>query len=159
MAITSCISMPLLSPSLPIHPLLLQHPTPTQDKSKENSKEKEKEKKRKISCWNIWCDTVNHTVYSLILITLLANVYCNRQLVWFIRIFVSDTLETGFSLGFLLDILLYCIMEFLQALPWLAHPLSKQQGMWQILMLYVPGANLTTSTAPRPALLCCLGEV
>lgn len=57
------------------------------------------------------------------------------------------TIDTELSLRFLLGIpLLSCLMDIQQVLSWLVYPISKQQGVGQVLILYVLGVTLAKPT-------------
>ena len=67
---------------------------------------------------------MSHTVNPFIHIALLASVHCKESLVWFKASGFCYTIDTGPSLGLLLDILLLsCIVENLQ--DWYLHVLQQ----------------------------------
>lgn len=84
---TLCILIPFISPPLYIHPLLATSPTnKIKFKGKTKDKSKNKLTYKKSHCGRCCvCDTVSHTVYPFIHITLFARVHHNESWVWIER--------------------------------------------------------------------------
>ena len=67
---------------------------------------KNKQTNKTISPWKLWCVTWCHTAYPSVHTSLLANAHRNGSLVWLEASGFCYTVNTGSSLGLLLDILL-----------------------------------------------------
>lgn len=72
-----------------------------------------KQKKGEKTLWKLWCES--HRVFPSVHSALLISVHYCEALVWFEASGCCCTIDNGFLLGLLLDILfLSCIMEILQ---------------------------------------------